>query len=153
MKTCKRCSAYKIEDDFYANDSTCKECRKAMVRENRARKANYYREYDRKRFKEDPRVRQRHIRYQSTERGKESLGKSKRKYIDKNPAKRAAHAILGNAVRDGRIEKPSFCENCGTGKGRIHGHHDDYAYPLSVRWLCPKCHTEWHAENGEAKNG
>ena len=30
--------------------------------------------------------------------------------------------------------------------------HDDYAKPLSVRWLCGKCHTAWHQENGEGLN-
>lgn len=152
MKHCKRCDSRKENSEFYTNDNTCKECRKAMVRKNRAKNADYYREYDKKRYKEDPRVRQRHRRYQSTEQGKRSIEKSRRRYIEKNPIKRAAHVILGNAVRDGKILKPDRCEACGSSDARIHGHHDDYAYPLSVRWLCPVCHRAWHETNGGREN-
>lgn len=64
-----------------------------------------------------------------------------------SPEKRAAHIILGNAVRDGRITKPNACERCGKVEEKsrnIHGHHDDYAFPLSVVWLCAKCHKDVH---------
>lgn len=45
------------------------------------------------------------------------------------------------------------CEVCGmppairSGRQRIHGHHDDYNYPLKVRWLCQLHHHEWHKTN------
>lgn len=152
-------------DEFYPNDKTCKECRKALVRQNRAKNIEYYREYDRKRFKEDPKVRARHRRYQATPAGKESVRKSqakwsasisgrrsREKWIDENPIKKGASTMVGNAVRDGKLIKPSECSECGSG-GIIHGHHNDYAYPLVVRWLCAKCHTAWHQENGEGLNG
>lgn len=152
MKTCKRCSESKQDDEFYKNDSSCKECRKALVRANRAAKADYYREYDKKRFQEDPRVRARHRKYQNTEAGKEAMAKASRKWTEKNANKRAAHVLLGNAIRDGRVSKPDACEECGADDERIHGHHDDYAKPLEVRWLCQKCHVAWHRGNGEGKN-
>jgi ribosomal protein S27AE len=139
-------------DDYYPNDSTCKECRKQLVRENRAKNADYYRNYDKKRFKEDPRVSERHKKYQQTEAGKASIDKSKKKWTAQNPVKRSAAWMVGNAVRDGRLMKQYSCSECGSG-GRIHGHHDDYAFPLVVRWLCGKCHTQWHHENGQGKNG
>lgn len=159
MITCKACDQEKSEELFYRHpraasgrDSTCKECRKAKVRQNRADKIDYYRAYDRKRFKEDPRVKERHKRYQSTDHGKRAMLKAKRRYIEKNTVKRAAHIIVGNAIRDGRLNKPHSCEVCGDSPKRIHGHHDDYSKPLIVRWLCPKCHKEWHDENGEGAN-
>ena len=152
MKICKKCDSEKQVSEFYKNDSSCKECRKAMVRENRAIKADYYREYDRQRFKSDPRVKERHARYLSTEKGMQASIEAKRKWMESNPVKRAAQTILGNAVRDKRIKKPGFCESCGK-TGRIHGHHCDYAKPLDVIWLCPKCHKEWHEKNGEGLNG
>lgn len=159
MFTCKSCGLDKEYDEFYKHpkassgiDSTCKECRKEKIRENRAKKIEYYRNYDRERFKNDPRVKERHKKYQETDAGKEKLREAKKRFIAKNPVKRAAHVILGNAVRDGRIIKPARCDECKS-TGRIHGHHDDYSMPLVVRWLCPKCHKKWHDENGEGING
>lgn len=37
------------------------------------------------------------------------------------------------------------CERCGSENSEKH--HDDYSKPLEVRWLCRKCHCEWHTEN------
>lgn len=150
---CKKCNTQKEQEEFYHRDSTCKECRKEMVRLNRLKKADYYREYDKKRYIHDPKVKERHRKYAETDAGKQSANKAKRKFIQQNPVKRAAHVILGNAVRDGRVEKKYNCEECGEYSGRIHGHHSDYARPLEVTWLCPSCHTDWHRKNGEALNG
>jgi len=48
--------------------------------------------------------------------------------------------------------KPTLCEKCGKGpyeSGRlvVVGHHDDYNFPLVVRWLCHLCHASWHKDN------
>lgn len=150
MAICKKCDNDKKADEFYKNDTTCKECRKQKVRENRARNAEYYRAYDRQRANRPDRVAARQA-YQETEAGQLAADRAKRRYIQRHPVKRAAHVILGNAIRDGKVIKPGFCEGCG-GTGRIHGHHDDYAEPLKVRWLCSPCHRQWHTINGEAKN-
>lgn len=40
--------------------------------------------------------------------------------------------------------KPEICEDCGEKSAIIHGHHEDYSTPLSVNWLCPKCHKLRH---------
>lgn len=152
-KTCKKCETdLPIDTGFYANDNTCKECRKARVRANRAAKVEYYREYDRKRFKQDPRVSERHRRYRSTEAGKAAANRAAARFIERNTVKRAAHIIVGNAVRDGKLSKPDFCEDCQSRCEHLHGHHDDYAQPLVVHWLCPACHKKWHDENGEGAN-
>lgn len=37
------------------------------------------------------------------------------------------------------------CEKCGSNDSQAH--HDDYTRPLSVRWLCPMHHKEWHMHN------
>jgi ribosomal protein S27AE len=72
------------------------------------------------------------------------------KYRKENPLKCKAHGAVYRAVKSGLIIKPSSCEECGSELG-IHGHHDDYTKPLEVRWLCARCHHQWHALNGEAK--
>lgn len=53
-----------------------------------------------------------------------------------------ARSAVNNAIRAGKIAKGA-CEVCGTEK-RVHAHHDDYAKPLLVRWLCAVHHKETH---------
>jgi hypothetical protein len=49
--------------------------------------------------------------------------------------------------------KPQPCESCGRsgraadGRNIVQAHHDNYARPLDVRWLCVTCHHEWHKTN------
>lgn len=149
MKICKKCEKQKEQGEFYNSDSTCKECRKEMVRQNRAKNAEYYREYDKKRFKNDPRVKERHARYAASDAGKAAGARAKKKYIEQNPIKRSAHIMVWNAIASGRLVKQP-CEICGCQD--THGHHDDYSLPLSVRWLCVTHHNEWHRINGEGAN-
>lgn len=52
-----------------------------------------------------------------------------------------ARKALNHAVAAGKVV-PQPCEQCGAPKAQ--GHHDDYAQPLSVRWLCPDCHSKLH---------
>lgn len=64
-----------------------------------------------------------------------------------DPILRARHEArwaVRRAVASGSLAKGS-CETCGSAV--THGHHDDYTAPLSVRWLCPKHHREWHRHN------
>lgn len=131
----------------------CIECTKQDSKDSRRKSADYYRAYDAYRFKNDPRVKERHRRYLQTDKGKASQKKSKQKWLENNVVKRAANVIVRNAIRDGRLTKPDTCSVCGAGETRIHGHHDDYAKPLEVTWLCPACHKQWHKENGEGANG
>ena len=61
------------------------------------------------------------------------------KFPDKYRAQRAFHA----AIRRGEIVRPDACSACGRACVP-HGHHDDYALPLVVRWLCGPCHRAYH---------
>jgi hypothetical protein len=154
IRKCNICEVTSQSAEFYKGvTSRCKECHKEKVRANRAENLEYYRAYDAKRFREDPRVLERHKAYQQTEPGKAAQRKGRENWLLANEEKRAAHIILGNAVKAGRIAKPAECEKCGDSPNRLHGHHDDYAFPLDVRWLCAACHRAWHVENGESPNG
>jgi hypothetical protein len=54
--------------------------------------------------------------------------------------RRKAREIFNHYMRDNHlVRKP--CEVCGE---KAEAHHDDYAKPLDVRWLCFKHHREWH---------
>lgn len=158
QKQCFKCGEVKDLSAFYKHPqmpdghvNKCKECNKRDVRENRVKRLDYYREYDKERAMRPDRVEARKL-YQASDRGKEVLKKIHKRYAEKNPIKRAAQIMVGNAVRDGRLNKPKHCESCNQSPKRLHGHHDDYAQPLNVRWLCPKCHKEWHDKNGEGAN-
>lgn len=158
QKECMKCGEIKPLSAFYKHpkmaDGTvnkCKECNKKDVRENRAAKIDYYREYDINRMHSDDRVRSR-VKYASTPSGLRSGLAAKKRWSESNTLKKAASIQVCNAVRDGRIIKPKTCSICNK-SGRIHGHHDDYAFPLSVRWLCAKCHAAWHKLNGSGANG
>ena len=148
--TCKICGKCSDVAEFYAGvTSRCKSCHKEAVRENRKQNAEKYKAYDAERFRKDPKVRERHKRYQSTPEGKASINASKKRWMQNSPEKRAAHVILGNAVRDGRVEKPSVCEKCGCfepNSRKIHAHHEDYAFPMNVIWVCAMCHKDIHRQ-------
>lgn len=53
------------------------------------------------------------------------------------------------AITTGKLVRQP-CEECGAEKADAH--HDDYAKPLEVRWLCRSHHRQWHVDNGEALN-
>lgn len=58
-------------------------------------------------------------------------------------------AALAQAVKAGWITRDP-CEVCGAAKADAH--HDDYAKPLEVRWLCRKHHRLHHVKHGPGKN-
>lgn len=141
-KECFKCGERMPLNRFYRHPqmsdgrvNKCKECNRKDVRENRKKRIEYYRAYDR-------------------ERGSRQTPEYRRRYNRDNPIKNGARTMVGNAVRAGRLVKPNMCESDGCeSTGRLHGHHDDYARPLEVRWLCPACHHEWHAKHGPGLNG
>ena len=63
--------------------------------------------------------------------------------------RKLAYSRLNNAVAQGKILRPQYCESCGEnpgtddlGRSRIEGHHLDHSKPLEVVWLCDRCHKE-----------
>lgn len=139
MKICFKCKELKVLDCFYKHPSMpdgtvnkCKECNKKDVKENRLLKLNEYRKKDR-------------------ERGSRQKNGYLKEYREKFPRKYKAHNMVNNAIRDGRLKKENFCSECGSDFS-VHAHHDDYLFPMSIRWLCAVCHKKWHTNNGEAKN-
>jgi len=57
--------------------------------------------------------------------------------VFRKKARRAAN----HAVQRGHLQKTP-CERCGGAD--VEAHHDDYAKPLAVRWLCARCHGRQH---------
>ena len=134
MKRCRICSEEKPLAEFYRHSKMansfsgeCKKCTCARMRRYRQNNESV-REYDRIRGRN----------------AKRKLQKAKQlvTYREQNEAAYKAHNALNRAVRDGKITKEP-CVKCGESK--VHGHHSDYAEPLSVIWLCAKCHARHHA--------
>lgn len=61
-----------------------------------------------------------------------------------NGDKHRARQILTGAVKRGKVIRPARCERCKKKAERIEAHHEDYAKPLDVAWLCPPCHSIVH---------
>lgn len=146
MLICKHCHTEKHEEDFYASSkSKCKECIKSSVKSHRERNIEKVREYDKQRGNQPHRVEARK-EYVKTEAGKQAKRRATSTYKKRYPMKYAAHVITRNAIRDGKLIQASNCSVCNSTE-KIEGHHDDYTQPLLVRWLCEKCHKEWHRHN------
>jgi len=132
MKTCRECGAEKTLDQYYKHSAMgdghlnkCIECVKSRVKKHRDENIDRIKEYAK------------------TEAGKLAHKKAAQNYHERYPLKKAAHYMLGNAVRDGKIKRQEFCSECGSTK-KVEAHHDDYSKPFDVRWLCEVCHKEWH---------
>ena len=151
MILCIKCDKEQPESEYYrstlrANGTgECKACTRARVTANREAKIDYYQEYDRNRGNLPHRVEARK-EYQQTDQGKKALVRSHKAWRNRNPAIYQAHSMVNNAVRDGKLFKPSQCEDCND-ETTLHGHHCDYNKPLDVMWLCDPCHKQWHREN------
>lgn len=67
-----------------------------------------------------------------------------RRFADMDDAqlqKARARGAAKMAQKRGKL-MPQPCEKCGIAKAEKH--HDDYAKPLEVRWLCRTCHLAHH---------
>lgn len=133
-KTCFKCLEQLPLNMFYRHVgmadghlNKCKNCAKRDVSTNYRDNFAHYKLYEVERNKRPKR--------------KEDRTKRTVKFRKENPEKYAAHTLVNNAVRDGKLGKLP-CEVCGAVDS--HGHHDDYNKPLDVVWLCPKHHVERH---------
>lgn len=62
--------------------------------------------------------------------------------------KRVRRMVRG-ALRDGILVKPLDCEQANISSacfGKLEAHHQDYAKPLDVTWLCRRHHLHLHPQ-------
>ena len=151
-KKCFKCGNVKDISQFYKHQqmkdghlNKCKECTKKDTIKNYHDNLEYYKNYEKSRATLPHRIDARKL-YSKTEYGKQSHRKSRMKYITKYPNARKAHKIFSYAIKSNKITRGDSCEQCSS-RTRIEGHHDDYNFPLDVRWLCCKCHHKWHKNN------
>ena len=132
-KTCFRCKRTLPIDEFYTHPAMadghlnkCKECTRCDSQQNRRKRVDHYRQYDRERSQLPHRVTIR-----------EEYGRRQR---NEEPEKYRARTMAGNALRDGRLRKEP-CYFCGS-MAEVEMHHPDYSQPLRVYWLCRTCHRK-----------
>jgi len=138
-KECFKCREIKDLTEFYAHKkmkdgrvNKCKICNKKDVTNNRNENIEHYRLYDKTEARK--------------ERRNERTSGACKIYRLKNPNKYMAHSRVNRAIRSGLLKKAEKCSECGK-KEKLNGHHDDYNFPLKVRWMCSVCHSDWHKHN------
>jgi len=143
-KKCRTCGVVKNVGAFYkqrkyaGKQYYCGSCKKCYI----GSRKEYLKEYQKKNAEK---IKAQIKIYQNTPEAKENRRISKAQYnlLHKNRYK-ARYTITGMLQRGKLKRKP--CEKCSTTES-IHAHHDDYNKPLEIRWLCAKCHREWHRNN------
>jgi hypothetical protein len=146
-KKCFKCGKVKPLNKFHKHPemadghlNKCKECARKDIaaREKELREDPEWVKKERGRGRE---------KYERLYKGRSGSGtpQAKKKWIERNKLKRAAHLMVSNAIRDGRLFKEP-CEICGE---VAEAHHDDYYKPLEVTWLCIKHHNAHHVKMRE----
>ena len=135
-KTCFKCNTVKLLEDFYKHPNMpdghvnkCKECNKKDVHENRQKKLDYYRTYDKERAKNPDR--------------QKSASQITRAWRQADKRRNQCHTAVARAIRSGELVRQP-CVRCG--EQRSLAHHEDYDRPLDVMWLCQPCHKQRHKE-------
>lgn len=64
---------------------------------------------------------------------------SKAIYAARYPEKMRARRVVDNALKYGTLIRPNVCGGCGK-ECKPQAHHQDYAKPLEIMWLCRPCH-------------
>lgn len=121
MKQCSKCGTVKPIGEFYSHKwhggglrAWCKTCM-----------AEYY------------------GAYRKTSKGKDAFRRAYTKCRAIRPIVISARKAVSNAIRDGRIVRPTVCSECRR-LCKPHAHHEDYSSPLEVQWLCRPCHDRLH---------
>lgn len=81
-------------------------------------------------------------RYSEEWRAKERARHALRLQDPAERLKRRARRAARKAIATGELVRQP-CEVCG--HSIVEAHHDDYAKPLAIRWLCPRHHRLHHA--------
>ena len=129
IKQCFACGQLKRLSAFYTHPrmrdgylNKCKECCKRYARDVR-------RDPDR-----GARMRKHDFERKLRPKYKQQRMRQQKRY----PEKHRAHYAVSNALRSGRLTKQP-CAICGSSTG-LQAHHEDYAKPLEVIWLCIQHH-------------
>jgi hypothetical protein len=139
-KRCYACEGMKPVEDFYRN-ALCRDGRRNICKSCSGERAKAWRKANPGRIAEhDKRYERKHP---------EAVAARTARMRAAHPEKYKARSDLNNAVLLGKIRKPAKCDRCGSepeSSRHIQAHHDDYAKPLEVEWLCKACHLSEHGQ-------
>ncbi len=142
-KQCFKCKETKSLSEFYRHPmmgdgylGKCKTCTKRDVAE-RVAKLEKNPEWL---AKERERHRLKQTRYRELGLAKPTTKEVKKKWVNSNPHKRRAQTLATRLQKKGGLKKPDKCNRCNVETSNLEKHHEDYSKPLSVEWLCTKCH-------------
>ena len=128
----------------------CKDCTKEDVSAHKELNKDKIQEYDRNRPNHKERtkannVRMKWLKSSDPDKYNKQIVESNKKWVSDNPLKRNAHSAVSNAIRDGKLQKISICENWGY-DDKVQAHHESYEEVdwLNVVWLCIQCHNKRH---------
>ena len=139
-KKCFKCDVVKPLSEFYKHPrmadghlNKCKQCTKADTARTSAFNSTdpHWVVSERKRQREKSR------RYRDE--GRVSVDTRSRS--EKDPVKRYARNLVAKAIKAGEIS-PEPCVVCQDDKSQ--SHHEDYARPLDVHWVCARHHSDRH---------
>lgn len=142
-KECSRCHEMKPLAQFFRRlpdrrVAWCKSCEKRVRRTYIAKNQDAI--WRRRRAKHEHLAALARARARlNPEREREANARKRAKWPEKAKARAATKAAVASGVL---VRQP--CERCGS--PRAHGHHEDYAKPLEVTWLCSLHHAERHRE-------
>lgn len=138
-KRCSRCKVDLPASEFNRHSTnkdglqtTCRRCQLLRNREWREKNPEAATELRR-------RYRARHLDEVRERRRNEKIA---------HPEHHRARRAVQQAVREGRIVKPSACTECGIETPDLQGHHEDYSRRYDVMWLCSSCHGAKHRRVG-----
>ena len=136
---------------FWTRHSQGKYCSPACAREGARRSWREYgdrnrdsrRAYHRRHYKKNAaRIIAKAKAYHKTPAGRRAMKKSGASQRAKFPEKYRARQAVAVALRSGHLTRRP-CQKCWEMK--VQAHHENYAKPLEVTWLCGPCHMEIHA--------
>ena len=143
---CTRCLEAEVDPSLRPKfGRICRRCYRAWARAKAAKR----RQEGTFRPSREAKLRSSRKRSRNPERKRQQAARAARLLRDPMHRPRIlARAALRWAVRSGRIVRQP-CQRCG--EARAEGHHDDYAKPFEVRWLCGACHRSEHQRRIEGE--
>lgn len=153
MRKCKGCGELKNIKDFYlSNKISCKECLKKRTVLWQKNNPQRFKEHNTKQWakrRASSSYKKKQAEYYRNWYAKYGRKKAKNyKEINRlwrklNPEKCKTGPLVRIALKLGKLKKPKYCSKCRL-KRKLVAHHDDYEFPLKVRWLCYSCHNNFH---------